>query len=86
MKRILFVSCFLLVALCLFSQSKRGLKGDLNTKEYPTISFEWNDANPNKLDKSQFVITEDNNPVKFEFEVMPNTDGHSKSILFLCFR
>lgn len=84
MKRILLVSFLLLATLCLFSQSKRGLKGNsLNTENYPTISFVWNDANPNELDKSQFVLTENNMNIDFQFEALNNTGGHSKSILFL---
>lgn len=83
MKRILLVSCFLLVALCLFSQSKRGLKGSLNTDKFPTISFVWNSANPEKIDKSQFVLTEDNKDMDFNLEVSDGTGGYSKSILFL---
>lgn len=83
MKRILLVSCLLFATLCLFSQSKRGLKGNVNTDNFPTISFMWNSANPEKLDKSQFVLTEDNKNIDFDLEVVNGTGGYSKSILFL---
>lgn len=84
MKRIILVSCLILAALCLFSQSKRGFKGTtLNSESFPEISFVWNDANPDELDRSQFVITEDGKNVDFRFEVLDGTGVHSKSILFL---
>lgn len=67
----------------------RGLKGDYDMGEdksdFPRISFVWNTANPEMMNKSQFVLTENDINKDFTFEALVNNDfDHpQKSILFL---
>ena len=80
---------FTIIALFLFTyceaQIQRGLKGDYDTENYPEISFVWNIANPTALEKSQFVLTEDEEKRDFDFEVLSDKTipFQNKSILFL---
>ncbi len=87
MKRVylyIVFGAFLLTAQ-LWAQNTRGLKSKYNTEKYPEISFVWNSANPDVLDKSQFVLTdEDNQPIDFNFKVLSKGNvNQNKSILFL---
>lgn len=80
---------FTIIALLVFSyceaQISRGLKGDFDTENYPEISFVWNSVEPTALEKSQFVLTENEEKRDFDFEVLPksNISSQKKSILFL---
>ena len=80
---------FTIIAIFIFSyceaQITRGLKGDYDTENYPEISFIWNSADPTVLEKSQFVLTENEEPKYFDFEVLPKNfiASQKKSILFL---
>lgn len=80
---------FTIVALLLFTyceaQISRGLKGDYDTEKYPEISFVWNTADPIVLEKTQFVLTENEESRFFNFEVLPKSGiaSQKKSILFL---
>jgi hypothetical protein len=80
---------FTIIALLVFSyceaQITRGLKGDFNTEKYPEVSFVWNTADPNVLEKSQFVLAENEENLDFGFEVLPksNVPAQKNSILFL---
>lgn len=80
---------FTIVALLLFTyceaQISRGLKGDYDTEKYPEISFVWNTADPIVLEKTQFVLTENEESRYFNFEVLPKIGvaSQKKSILFL---
>ena len=67
------------------AQISRGLKGDYDTEKYPEISFVWNTADPIVLEKTQFVLTENEESRFFNFEVLPKSDvaSQKKSILFL---
>ncbi len=82
----------LLLLLCLVAtfvsnaQLQRGLKGEYNTEGFPQISFVWNTASPEDLDKSQFVLTEDGKSLDFSLSsLQPEKEGmpYKKSILFL---
>lgn len=84
MKRFLIIS-FLALAITAQAQISRGLKGDYNTERFPEISFIWNTADPNIMNKSQFVIQENDKDIDFKFAVV-NEDNQNickKSILFL---
>ena len=80
---------FTLVALLIFTyceaQISRGLKGNFDTEKYPEVSFVWNNADPNVLDKCQFVLAENEEVLDFDLEVMSkdNIGTQKKSILFL---
>jgi len=84
MKRI-FLLCLLLLFLGVKAQVQRGLKGDYNTENFPELFFIWNSANPEVLEPSQFVLTENDKNIDFKFAVLPdsNIKLQKKSILFL---
>ena len=84
MKKIFTIIALLLFAYC-EAQISRGLKGDYDTEKYPDISFVWNNADPDVFEKSQFVLTENEEPINFDFEVLPKSfiSSQKKSILFL---
>lgn len=84
MKKIFTIIALLLFAYC-EAQISRGLKGDYDTEKYPDISFVWNNADPDVFEKSQFVLTENEEPMNFDFEVLPKSfiSSQKKSILFL---
>lgn len=84
MKKIFTIIALLLFTYC-EAQISRGLKGDYDTEKYPEISFIWNTADPIVLEKTQFVLTENEEPKYFDFEVLPKSfiAGQKKSILFL---
>lgn len=84
MKKTLTIVALLLYSLC-EAQISRGLKDDYNTENFPEISFVWNVANPDAFEKTQFVLTENEEARDFDFEVLPqrNTLSQKKSILFL---
>lgn len=84
MKKLFTLIAFLIFSYC-EAQVSRGLKGDFDTENYPEISFVWNCAAPHVLEKSQFVLIEDEKKVDFDFEVLPknNIATQKKSILFL---
>lgn len=80
--------CFCIILLCytLSAQTQRGLKGDYNTDFYPEVSFVWNSPDPTVLDKSSFVLLdENNNTIDFQFSVLPKEEitKYKKSVLFL---
>lgn len=85
--RRLICSCIILIVLySLSAQTQRGLKGNYNTDNYPEISFVWNSPDPTVLDKSSFVLLdENNNTIDFQFSVLPKeeTTKYKKSVLFL---
>lgn len=82
-KILLFV--LLSVNVCSWAQKSRGLQGTFDTDSFPQISFIWNSANPDKLTKDQFVLTEGEHNVYFTFEtVTPQwIDKTPKSVLIL---
>lgn len=82
----LFVIGFLVVALVGQAQITRGVKGGYNTENYPEISFIWNTADPNPMEKSQFILMENDQPVSFSFSQVNNNRSRAtnkKSILIL---
>ena len=80
---------FLINILCLFpffSYAQQGfLKGDIDTKNFPEISFIWNEYNPNILDASQFSVKENGIEVatKTEHFEVDSIQNKPKSILIL---
>lgn len=84
MKKIFTVLALFIVTYC-EAQITRGLKGDYDTENFPEISFVWNAADPEAFQKSQFVLTENDEKINFDFEVLPKSSvaSQKKSILFL---
>ena len=85
MKRILTFCLLLLLCFGVQAQVQRGLKGNYNTENFPEISFVWNNANPEILEKPQFNLSENDKNIDFKFAVLPknNIEQNKKSILFL---
>lgn len=85
MRKIITIVTFIVFSCYCDAQISRGLIGDYDTDNYPEISFVWNSADPNTLDKTQFVLTENEETIDFGFELLPNSNAASqkKSILFL---
>ena len=81
----MWLLCLLSLCLGVQAQVQRGLKSSYNTENFPEISFVWNNANPEILERSQFVLTENDKNIDFKFAVLPegNTELQKKSILFL---
>jgi hypothetical protein len=84
MKRILLL-CLLPLCLNLQAQIQRGLKGSYNTEKFPEISFVWNSANSEVLQRSQFILTENDKDINFRLAVLQKNNilQKKKSILFL---
>lgn len=84
MKKNLF---FLMLLPCLlgYAQIERGMKGSYDTEFYPKVSFTLNEKNPNRLDKTDFKITENGVPVVINevTPLSPNIPKRSKNILIL---
>jgi hypothetical protein len=68
-----------------FSGEAQTLRGDVNTSDYPTVSFTWNEYNPEKLDSAQFILRTDSGQIAIRVENQPFNDSvpQAKSILFL---
>jgi pSer/pThr/pTyr-binding forkhead associated (FHA) protein len=84
MKRTWLILC---CCVCFsYSYAQQGsLKGEIDTKNFPEVSFIWNEYNPNILDTLQFSVKENGIEVvtkieHIEVDSIPNT---SKSILLL---
>lgn len=84
MKRI-FTVVFILLAIFAQAQITRGLKGEYNTENYPEVSFVWNTADPNVMNKSQFVLSENDKNIDFKFATVKDNinNSYKKSVLFL---
>ncbi|MBQ3739840.1 MAG: FHA domain-containing protein [Bacteroidales bacterium] len=85
MRRFLFLFLTPFLGLTLFAQPQRGVKGEYNTSNYPQVSFVWNSPDPVVLDRSMFVLTDENGQnIDFLFRVMPQeNETYKKSVLFL---
>jgi hypothetical protein len=85
MKRFISAILFLSLVVSLSAQIQRGLKETYNVKEFPTVSFVWNTANPDVMDSTQFALYENALPVDFHVAAVPVKDTVSvnKSILIL---
>lgn len=85
MRRVLLLIVILVFCCVLLAQPQRGVKGGFNTDEFPKVSFVWNSPNPANLERSMFVLTDENGKnVDFQFEVLPQGDTvFEKSVLFL---
>jgi hypothetical protein len=68
-----------------FSGKAQTLRGDVNTADYPNVSFTWNEYNPQKLDSEQFILRADSGKIATRVENLPFGDSvpQAKSILFL---
>ncbi len=76
----------LIMSVLLFADiNAQSLKnGSVNTQDYPTISFIWNEYNPNVKDKAQFILTEDGKKIPFTLDVKRvNPTKKEKRVLFL---
>lgn len=59
-------------------------QNDVNTDEYPKVSFVWNDNNPIEKQRQDFVLTENGNPIDFTVNtVNVEKASKNKSVLFL---
>ncbi len=84
MKKIISLGLLIALAFGVSAQLQRGLKGSYNTDNYPDISFVWNTANPDVLEKSRFVLTEDGKEMPFQLKVLDQTNAkYKKTVLFL---
>lgn len=79
-----------LILLCclssLWGYSQQGAqKGEVNTKNFPEVSFIWNEYNPVVVLPNQFVLKENGQELAFEFENLSGSavPNRNKSILFL---
>ncbi|MDR1745656.1 MAG: FHA domain-containing protein, partial [Tannerella sp.] len=74
-----------LLLLTAISANAQTLVGDFDTKNYPEVSFVWNEYNPGKLDTAQFTLTLAGAKIPFRLENVPANDSvqPAKSILFL---
>ena len=74
-----------MIAFAAQAQITRGIKGDYITENYPEVSFIWNTADPRPMDKSQFILTENDKNIDFVFENLKagTPKQNKKSILFL---
>lgn len=81
----LFVIGFLVMAIVGQAQITRGVRGGYNTENFPEISFVWNSPNPAPMDKSQFILMENDQPVNFSFSQVDGGQPGTckKSILIL---
>ena len=84
MRRLLTIG-FLMLAVVSQAQVIRGLKGGYNTENYPEITFIWNTASLDPLQKSDFVLTEDDVKMDFDFAMLENNNPkpYKKNVLFL---
>ena len=84
-KRLLFAVLLTAMCLSLSAQIQRGLKESFVLDSFPKVSFVWNTANPELMDKSHFALFEEDSPVDFIFteQYVDNTKPVNKSILFL---
>ncbi|MBP5515568.1 MAG: FHA domain-containing protein [Bacteroidales bacterium] len=85
MKRIALLVLTLVVACTAGAQVKRGLKGDYDLSKFPEISFTWNSPNPEQLDTSQFIMTENDSSISIKVEHLQTKSnaGVKKNILIL---
>jgi hypothetical protein len=75
----------LLMSVFAFSGKAQTLRGDVNTADYPAVSFTWNEYNPETLDSAQFILKSDSGRIAACVENLPFNDSvpQAKSILFL---
>lgn len=84
MKRTILLFQLLFVVIISIQSQQRGIQGDYDTSHFPEISFIWNDANPQTLEKSQISIIENNIVMPFNFEPLSHDKGSkNSSIIFL---
>jgi hypothetical protein len=80
------ISAFVLLFAAGSGQAQT-LKGDVNTENYPEISFVWNEYNPEMLDSAQFALNDGGGSIPFSVQVEVPADSvlnaKPKSILFL---
>ena len=85
MYRFVLIGIILLFGLPFSAQTQGRIKGDYQISGYPEVSFVWNSPNPVPIEKTAFALTdESNNPIEFQFAVLPQKDTiYKKSVLFL---
>ena len=85
MRKFLLFVIVALLSFSLFAQTQRGIKGQYKTDNYPEVSFVWNSPNPDTLEKSSFLLMDENDqPIEFQFSVLPKENTtYKKSVLFL---
>jgi len=83
MKKILTV-LFVAVSICAVAQTGE-IKGSFDTKNFPKVSFIWNEYNPDLLESTAFRLKEDGKDVDvMAIPVIPDViPVRDKSILFL---
>ena len=88
MKKGTFLLCTALLIISQISthaQIQRGVLGDYDTENFPSVSFIWSTPDPDILTPSQFTIIEDDKRLDFTVTVLPPdyTDVPDANILFL---
>lgn len=88
MKKGTFILCTALLIIFQISahaQIQRGVLGDYDTENFPSVSFIWSTPDPDILTPSQFTIIEDDKRLDFTVTVLPPdyTDIPDANILFL---
>ena len=84
MKQIRLILLFCTYSLAAFAQQGY-LKGTIDTKNFPQVSFVWNEYNPSILHSTQFSIKENGSEVIPKIEYLPVTSIPflHRSVLFL---
>ena len=79
-----FLTAFLITILAV-SVSAIAQINNINTVDFPAVSFEWHEYSLEQRNKQDFSLEENNSSVDFEFVRLPkdNTGNRNKTILFL---
>ena len=85
MRRVVLFCLATLLGQALIAQPQRGILGNYHIDNYPEVSFVWNAPNPDALEKSMFILTdEEGKNIDFRFKVLPEEKKkYKKSVLFL---
>lgn len=85
MKKFLIVGAFTALCLVLQAQPQRGVKGGYDVTEFPKVTFVWNTPNPDLLESSYFVLTEEEKSLSPIVRALPvdNSKTLKKSVLVL---
>jgi hypothetical protein len=76
---------FILLFFIFVSAKAQTVKGDFDLKNYPEISFVWNEYNPDVKDSTQFILSSNGEKMPFKLQNLPYPDtiAKNKTILFL---
>lgn len=85
MKKTLLSGVLILLCFAIQAQPQRGIKGGYDVNGFPEVSFIWNTPNPDPIESSSFVLTEDGKPLTFSVQevAVDNKQSINKSVLVL---